>query len=166
MITPVAPAAAPVPWLKVGEGRDEYLAANGFTVDSYTAPLVPAVLLGLRFSVPNVGGLGGALPLHDLHHVALGYGADVRGECEISAWELRAGMRNAPWLIRLFLVEFILLGLVIAPRRTLAAWRAARGCRTLFVAPLPYERLLEMTVGELRTHLGIVRPQQPGAPVG
>jgi hypothetical protein len=140
---------------KVREARDRYLAANGFTLDAYAAPFVEGVLFGLRFPFPNIGGLGRALPFHDLHHVALGYGTDLRGEFEICAWELRANARNAPWFVRFVIVEFFVLGLLTSPRRTLAAWRAARGCRTLFAQRLAYDALLDMTVGELRAHLGV-----------
>jgi hypothetical protein len=145
--------AAPAP--KVREARDRYLAANCFTLDAYAAPFVRVSLFGLRFPFPNVGGLGRALPLHDLHHVALGYGTDLPGEAEICAWELRAGARDAPWVVRCIILEFFVLGLLMSPRRTMAAWRAARSSRTLFAAPLPYEALLDITVGELRAHLGV-----------
>lgn len=141
----------------VREARDRYLAANGFTLDAYTARFVDLRLFGRRFPFPNIGGIGRALPFHDLHHVALGYATDFVGELEICAWELRAGARGAPWFVRGVILEFVVLGLLFAPRRTLAAWRAARSCRTLFCAPLPYEALLDMTVAELRAHLGVTR---------
>jgi hypothetical protein len=146
-------AAAPATTVRAA--RDRYLAANGFNLDAYAAPFVAVSLFGLRFPFPNVGGLGRALPLHDLHHVALGYGTDLPGEAEICAWELRAGVENAPWIVRCIVVELFVLGMLMSPRRTLAAWRAARSSKTLFAAPLAYEALLDITVGELRAHLGV-----------
>jgi hypothetical protein len=141
---------------KVREARDRFFAANGFTTDAYTARFVPVSFLGVWFPFPNVGGLGRAMPLHDLHHVALGYGTDLRGEAEICAWELRAGAaRKAPWIVRFIVLEFFVIGLLTCPLRTLAAWHAARGCRTLFAGPLSYEALLDLTLDELRAHLGV-----------
>jgi len=139
----------------VRQARDRYLAANGFTLDSYTAPFVDVSFFGLRFPFPNVGGLGRALPFHDLHHVALGYDTDIPGEAEICAWELRAGVCDAPLIVRFIILELFALGLLTSPRRTLAAWRAAGRCGTLFSRPLPYDALLDMSVGELRSHLGV-----------
>jgi hypothetical protein len=133
------------------EARDRYLAANRFTADAYASAFLEVSLFGFRFPFPKFGGMGRALPLHDLHHVALGCTTDLPGEGEVAAWELRAGARHAPWIVSYAFV----LGLLTHPRRTLAAWRAARGSRTLFSDPLPYEALLDMTVGELRARLGV-----------
>jgi hypothetical protein len=49
----------------------------------------------------------------------------------------------------------VLIGSAIAPRRVLAAWRAARSARALYRSPMTYEQALSMTIGELRAHLGV-----------
>jgi len=89
-VTPMTPAAS----TSVRAGRDAYLDENGFTVAAYDEPRTQASFFGLDFSIPNTPAHRRAIVLHDLHHVATGYGTDLAGEGEISAWELRAGLRG------------------------------------------------------------------------
>ena len=69
----------PADWT-VRRARDAYLEENGFTVAAYDAPRTPANILGFTFSVPNPPRHRAAIMLHDLHHVATGFGTDLRGE--------------------------------------------------------------------------------------
>ena len=102
-----------------------------------------------RVPVPHPG----QLHWHDLHHVALGYAPDLIGEMEVSAFELRTGPAN---MVVLFLcVAAVLLGAFIAPRRTLRAFRAAAGCRSLYRCPIPNEDVLLWRVAELREWMRI-----------
>ena len=76
--------AAPLrPEFSVERGRDAYLAENGFSVETYTAKYTPASFLGIPLNVPNTKRHQWAIKLHDLHHVATGYGTDMAGEAEI-----------------------------------------------------------------------------------
>ena len=114
----------------------------------------------LRVPVPHPA----ALHWHDLHHVALGYGPDLVGEMEVSAFELRTGAAN---LVVLFLcVSAMALGAVIAPRRTLRAYRAARGTRNLYRCPTPNAEVLEWTIEELRAWMRVSSPAGSTAPKG
>ena len=89
---------------------------------------------------------------HDIHHVLVGYHTDFAGEGEISAWELRAGCNTFfLWFINIL---GLMLGLTVAPRRTLRALWSARGT-TLYRAGIRYEDALDMRLGELRRRLGI-----------
>jgi len=90
----------------------------------------------------------GLLPVHDLHHVATGFGSGLIGEAEISAFELRAGW-GTPFILVLCLGAAA-IGLVLAPRRVIHAWRLPRGAQSLYASTLPYENLLNMSVHELR----------------
>jgi hypothetical protein len=45
----------------------------------------------IPFFVPNPACRVAAAKLHDLHHVATGYGVDWPGEAEIAAWEIASG---------------------------------------------------------------------------
>lgn len=131
------------------DARDRFLRESGLDARGYDAPDFPVHVgpVTLRFRNP------GLLPWHDLHHVATGYGSDLLGEAEISAFELRGG--GATPLVRLLCVGAIAIALCIAPRRVIEAWRRARGVRSLYRSRLPYERLLGMRVGELRALCGI-----------
>lgn len=142
--------------LSVREGRDLYLAENGFSLAEYDAKRTPASLFGVRFSVPNTPRHRVAIMLHDLHHVATGYGTDPAGEAEISAWEVRRGLRGLGLYVASIVVSAGLLGLIVAPLRTLRAWSASSAERSLFNSDdLSYEQLLALTVGELRQKLGL-----------
>lgn len=147
------------PWvlpvsITVREGRDHYLAANGFSLDVYEAPTYEVDLKGLFgfvLTFRNGPARKRAIPLHDLHHVATGYGTDLLGEAEIGAYELVGGCDSLfLWWINL---SAVLVGLLISPRRVLAAGRKALGRRTLYRDREPYEAVLSMTVGELRGKL-------------
>jgi len=150
-----ATLSIPQPSMNVRDARDLYLTENGFTTDEYESDWGWLSVFGIRFAIPNSKGRKRGLPLHDLHHVALGYGTDLVGECEVSAWELRAGLAGYGWFVRYLIFQATVIGFLTAPRRTLGAWRAARGQRSLYVAPLAHATLMTLTVGELRAHLGV-----------
>jgi hypothetical protein len=154
-----APLEAPIPadW-SVREGRDAYLAENGFRLEDYDAPRTPASFLGVKFSVPNTPAHRRAIMQHDLHHVATGFGTDPAGEGEISAWEARNGLGPLDAYVRSLVLLGVLAGASFAPLRTLRAWRAAQGTGTLFDrSDGEYAALLALSVGELRARLGVPR---------
>ena len=142
----------------VTRALDAYLEENGFEREEYDAPWVSVSFWWLTFPFPNPPQRRKAVRLHDLHHVATGYGTDPAGEAEISAWELRRGLRGLRLFIKCIVTGGALMGLFVAPARTRAAWRhGASGGGTLFDRSLEedYPRMLDWTVGELREHLGV-----------
>jgi hypothetical protein len=142
--------------LSVEQGRDLYLTENGFTVAAYDDPRTQASIFGLRFSVPNTPKHRWAIMLHDLHHVASGYGTDLVGEGEISAWELRSGLRPLGLYVGSIVLGGALFGLLIAPRRVLRAFLQGGSRRALFHRPdLGYDALLRMRIAELRSALAM-----------
>ena len=161
--------AAPLPtfaatWT-VRRARDAYLAENGFTAEAYDAPRTEGSFLGIRLSVPNTPQHRWSIMLHDLHHVATGYGTDLIGEGEISAWEIHRSVRALGAYVASIVAGGILAGLVFSPRRVGAAWRHGRASRSLYALladartaaeqSAAYEELLDLTVGELRARLGL-----------
>jgi hypothetical protein len=159
---PVSRAASPED-ATVRDARDAYLAENGFTVAAYDDPWTQASFFALDFAVPNTQKHRWAIMLHDLHHVATGFGTDLPGEAEISAWELRGGLRRlGPYVSGIVLSGF-LMGFLVAPRRTVRAWRAASHARSLWTLDVPYEQLIAMSVAELRGLVGAPRDGVPGA---
>jgi hypothetical protein len=146
----------PASWT-VRRARDAYLAENGFTVDAYDAKWTDGSFLGVKLSVPNTRKHRWAIMRHDLHHVATGYGTDLVGEAEISAWELRAA-RELGLYVSSIVLGGALLGVFRAPLRTLDAFRAGKQVRLLYRGPdsdEEYEALLNLTVGELRALVGV-----------
>lgn len=80
---------------------------------------------------PNSDSRRRALHRHDIHHLLTGYATDLRGEAEISAWELAAGCHRyaAAWGFGLI---GAIIGIGIAPLRTLRAFRRGREMRPLY----------------------------------
>ena len=145
----------PAEW-SVQEALQAYLDENGFTVAAYDERRTQAAFLGLRFSVPNPPRHRWAIMRHDLHHVATGYGTDLRGEGEISAFELRGGVRALGLYTGSIVVIGALMGLLLAPIRTCRAWRASVGRSLLGTErECGYEELLGLSVGQLRERLGL-----------
>lgn len=144
--------------VSVREARDRYLAQNGFSVEAYSAPYATMNVFGVRFRIPNAAGRKKNIRFHDLHHVLTGFGTDVAGEGEIAAWQYRAGLPRS-WFVRVLITCGLLLGFVVAPRRVLRAWRAGRGCRSLFIEDgrPTYDELLDLELGELRARVGLPR---------
>jgi hypothetical protein len=159
IVQPAVPFDQPWPaeWT-VARGRDAYLAENGFTVAAYEDAWTQASLRGLSIKIPNTPHHRWAIRLHDLHHVATGFGTDLTGEAEISAWEARRGLRGLDLYVSAIVSSLALTGLAFAPRRVRSAWDAAERGTTLFnEKQLDYEALLRMSVGELRELLGLPR---------
>ena len=144
------------PGWTVRAGLDAFLHENGYSFEQYDAPRTPASLLGIGFSVPNTARHRWAIMLHDLHHVATGFGTNAVGEGEISAWEFRRGIRPLGLYVGFIVVGGVFLGLLVAPRRTLRVWRASERRPSLFhLQEYSYTDLLAMTIGELRDLLGL-----------
>ena len=143
--------------MTVRAARDAYLAENGFTVEAYDEPTTPASFFALRFSVPNTPLHRWAIMLHDLHHVATGYGTDIAGEAEISAWETRRGLGALDAYVTGIVGGLAWFGLAYAPIRVVRAFRASAsaGAPSLFVEGVDYDALLALSVAALRGRLGV-----------
>jgi hypothetical protein len=144
----------PADWT-VREGRDAYLAENGFSIESYDEAFTPATVFGLRLRVPNTPRHRWAIRLHDLHHVATGFGTDFVGEAEVSAWESAGRLRPLGLYTAGIVLGLALAGLCVAPQRTRRAYRASRRASLFGPDPPDYEALLALSIGELRQRLGI-----------
>jgi len=140
--------------LRVRDALDAYLAENGFTHAEYEAKWTPASLLGVPLAVPNTPLHKRGIRLHDLHHIATGYGTDLAGEGEISAWEVRGGFHGLDLYVSSLVALGTATGALFSPLRAWAALVSSNR-RNLFDAWSDYPRLLEMTVGELRERLGV-----------
>ena len=140
------------------EAREEYFAANGFSVAGYQDRWIRVKLGPIPITFYNVGSRRRAVPFHDLHHVLTGYGTDVRGEAQMGAWELAATFPDrgltywAGWMLNAFMVA---LGLVIAPRLVVRAFRRGRRCSSVYRLGWS-EALLDMDVDEVKRRVGLL----------
>ena len=139
----------------VRDALAQYFEINGFTTEAYTAPTVEIPIGPVTIPLPNTAGRQKVVKLHDLHHLATGYGTDLVGEAEIGAWELRAGCVGVAAYV--YNGMAVTMGLLIAPLRTLQAFRDARACTTIYRLGLDYDAALAMDLLELRRRLGVRR---------
>lgn len=149
--------AQPLPaTLSVRDARGAYLAENGFTMEGYDADHTPVNVWGVRFMFPNPPSRKLALRYHDLHHIMTGYGTDLTGEVEISAWELRRGIKGFSLFIQMIILFNVVTGFLHSPRAVWRAWRVSKeGGRCPNPSFRHYESLLKLTVGELRRLYGV-----------
>jgi hypothetical protein len=152
--------------MRVREALQVYLDENGFTPEAYESPKTTGAFLGKEFSVPNPPSHRKAIRLHDLHHVATGFGTDHAGEGELSAWQARRGLRGVGAYVAMIVIINTSVGLLVAPRRTWTAFVAAGTGRSLFDRGVDYESLLGRSVGELRALLGLPDEGLADAPRG
>ena len=139
-----------------------YFAANRFGADGgYGDKWVKLKLGPLSLYMPNTQARVAAVRFHDLHHIVTGYRTDWRGEFEISAWELAAGCGRfyAAWWLNLGGLN---AGLLVCPRRTLAAFRLGRRCRSLYGGSYD-AALLSRSVKDARTAMGLTEDGQAAA---
>ena len=142
--------------LSLRAGRQQYFERSGFDESSYTSSWVPLKAGPLKFGFPNTAARIRAVRLHDLHHVLTEYETTWTGEAEIAGWEIASGCADhyAAWLLNF---SALVIGLVIAPVRVFNAFVRGRHSRNLYRADFS-EKLLERSVGQVRTELGLDRP--------
>jgi len=150
--------------LSLRQARDLYFERWGLDAGGYTSKWVTLAKVGpLRLGFPNTPARIRAVKMHDLHHVATEYNADWVGEAEIGAWEIGASchLHHAAWILNLMA---LLYGVFLSPSRVLAAFARGRKSETLYRSRELDEKLLDETVGELRTSLVLdTTPSKPGA---
>lgn len=99
-------------------------------------------------TLPNFAWRRRALPVHDLHHVLLGYPCTPSGEFEMAAWEFAAGrFRHAG--ATAFCLPLVGLGALVHPHRSFAAFVRGRAGRSLYSVGLTPE-MLASPVEDLR----------------
>ena len=147
----------PADW-SVEHALEVYLAENGFTKEEYDKPVIELTFWWITCPFPNPKSRHMAIRFHDLHHVVTGYGTDPTGEAEISAFELRRGIGVFSRFVQAIVLSGAAFGLLHSPRRTVAAWTAARSPQRVGLQPpdmARYTELLGLTVGELRAVYGV-----------
>jgi hypothetical protein len=139
---------------------EHYFAANGLPADGGYEKRWVVIRVGPVpvFAFPNSAGRRRIVRAHDLHHVLTGYRTDIRGEGEIAAWEIGAGVRDRAALQ----LELRVLGFALVrwPRALFDAFRRGRRSRNLLDRPVD-DALLARSVGEVRRELGIDRAASP-----
>lgn len=111
------------------------------------------------FFFPNWDERRRAVEKHDLHHIITGYPSTVKGEAEISTWEVSSGCGNywAAWFLDM---QGMMLGLLY-PKAVFKAFVRGRRSGNLYhntisnaeakdLTPLQLRQLLHIPDGEIR----------------
>ncbi len=152
-------AGPPDPTLGVAHAR--YLEAAGF--DAPDAPVVKIPIGPFTLPFPNTSARKRVVWLHDLQHLATGYGTDWPGEVEEAAFELAAGCGHHPAAWALNFGVFA-VGQAIAPYRGYRAFLRGRQAKSLYVLEGEYHpRLLEERLSSLRGRMGLEGTSAPTA---
>jgi hypothetical protein len=144
----------------VRQARAAFFRREGLPADGgYDDTWFDAAFGPVQYRIRNFQMRADALSRHDIHHALTGYATDWRGEVQINAWELGAGIGSQAWAWVIMLMG-VFLGAVLAPAQTLAAFARGRRSRNLYAGPVP-DDLLERDLDGLAEELGITGPVQP-----
>ena len=165
--TEAADRARPLPAsMRVRDALDVYMAENGFRIAEYDARWTPASLFGIPFAVPNTAAHRRGIMRHDLHHLATGFGTDLAGEGEISAWEVGGSLRETGAYVASLVLAGMVTGYLVSPKRAREAGRRSSRKNLFGADDARYAELLQMTLGELRESLGLPREGVATSPRG
>jgi hypothetical protein len=134
----------------VKEWMSEFYQEKKFSDDAEKARWVFIRLGPLKIPFPNLRQRREAVYLHDLNHLLTGYDTTWTGEGEIAAWELASGFPWKYWIGYVYPPMTFLIGLVVAPIKTLRAFRAGIGKNNIYKLQLERAELESMTVVALR----------------
>lgn len=105
------------------------------------------------FFFPNWDERRRAVEKHDIHHIVTGYPSTVKGEAEISIWEVSSGCNNywAAWFLDM---QGMMLGLVF-PRAIFNAFVRGQRSKNLYYNTLSNAVAMGMTPAQIRERLHI-----------
>lgn len=104
----------------------------------------------IRFPFPNPPQRRESIRLHDLTHILLGYDTSWTGEGEIAAWELASGFSRRYWIGYFYAPLTFSVGLMIAPLKTVRAFRQGWGQKNVYLLPHSASEIEEMQVVDLQ----------------
>jgi hypothetical protein len=145
------------------DARADYFERSGFAPDGgYHDKWVHVDMGGWSIKFPNSEARRRAVRYHDLHHVVTGYGTDLKGEAQISAWEIASGCRGmvAAWILNLLAFGYVLLR---EPHALYAAFVRGRHSRNLY-GHVYEDALLERSAANVRQELGLSEDPLVGGP--
>jgi hypothetical protein len=148
--------------LTISSALAKFYEKNKFDSDGGEhAPYAKAQLTSWFFIyVPNPDARQRILHIHDIHHLVAGFETSMRGESEISAWEISSGCRSN-WFAFYINTLGVMSLLPMNPKRIWKAFKLGKRTKNLYKSGYTKEQLLEMTVEEIQDELGFgCKPQK------
>jgi hypothetical protein len=84
------------------------------------------------FRILRLGGAIRSIAVHDAHHLLTGYATDMRGEAELTGWELASGGCGRHWVMWIDRLIAIPMLMLFFPRASMRAIRRGRTERNLY----------------------------------
>ena len=132
----------------------DYYKKSGFDADGgKSAASVKIVLVkGINIYLPNTKTRKKVILTHDVHHLLTGYSTDLKGETEISTWELSTNCTNnyAAFILNTYAMA---LGLLINLPGVWKAWLRGRYTCNLYRKKYSREELVNKNLEELKKEL-------------
>jgi len=107
--------------------------------------------------IPNFKARKKAVFKHDIHHLATGYPSTLKGETEISAWEIGSGCRRY-WAAYLLDLHGLMMGIPFNPVGVFNAFVRGRRTKNLYSNQWSDEKVMSSTMGEIKRHLMLNEP--------
>jgi hypothetical protein len=140
----------------VKEALRRYFSQYHFKDGGYGDKFFHIKLGFLSIPFPNTRDRIAAVKIHDLHHLATGYNADMNGDVEIGGWEYASGCGKyyMGWFLN---SGSFIYGLLFRQASLYRAFMQGRRVRKNLCYDTTYdEQLLSCTVGDLRKRIGII----------
>lgn len=110
---------------------------------------------GFSLFIPNLSSRKKVVIKHDIHHLLTGYSAVMKGETEISAWEISTGCHH---LIFPFFINTMgmMTGILFNLRGIWKAWKRGRQTSNLYRDKYVVDELMNASILSLKTELGLM----------
>ena len=112
------------------------------------------LMKGVCMYIPNVDARKKVVLKHDIHHLVTGYTGLLKGETEISAWELSTGC-TSNWAAFTINTYGMMLGVPFNLPGLWRAWLRGKNTRNLYHEKYRDEQLLNEKVSDLKKELGL-----------
>ena len=113
------------------------------------------LLKGIYLYIPNPAARKKAVLKHDIHHLITGYSGTLKGETEISTWELSTGCGNN-WLVFSINIYGMMTGAIWNLRGLWKAWLKGKRTKNLYHDRYRNEELRGRTIIDLKLECGFL----------
>lgn len=103
------------------------------------------------FRILRLGGAIRSIAVHDAHHMLTGYATDMRGEAELTGWELASGGCGRHWVMWIDRMIAIPMLMLFFPRASLHAIKRGRKERNLY--RVDFDEALSMDLVEVQRRI-------------
>ena len=114
---------------------------------------------GVYIYIPNFEARKKVVLKHDIHHLITGYEAVMKGETEVSAWELSTGCHQN-WVAFTLNLFGLMLGVLFNTKRVWKAWLKGKQTSNLYDERYKMHELMSRKVGDIKSELGFQNENQ------